>query len=391
MKKHIWFLPLFLLVTFIFSCQKEISDYNEVQDDFNLENFLSDSYFKSYNANYNPLPLLEDRSKGNVIERIKKYYADNPKEAQKTEAKYGIPVYSNAVYNFFEEINTHILLVGMAKKNSKLNDGLMYVVIDNKNNLSVYLQSRNEIDKLPKKNNAKKNANGKFSEPTQSIVAQNFIIMDHLVFQNADCTLAQYVDNSGVTSDHLESRYCTYEYMLLEFFSGNTQYLWNVGYWNCPTFTAIPPDYQGSTSTTTTSGGSVPTSGSGTYTSPVIKICDNEFDQIIIEPSFLNCPKMKCVYDHLNRNQSDLFCKTIGVFDANYDSRFSTKPNLYIKSSEWNNGDAWVSLQPIAGSTNVEMVFNKFACNSDDYIALASTLLHEGIHARWRYDFINAT
>ena len=136
MKKHVWFFTLILFLTFIFSCQKDTVDLNEVQDGFNLENFLSDSYFKTYNSNYNPLFVLEERSKQKVIDSVKKYFADNPDEAKKIEAKYGMPAYSNAIYNFIEEIDTHILLISLAKKNSKLNDALLYAVIDSKGLIS---------------------------------------------------------------------------------------------------------------------------------------------------------------------------------------------------------------------------------------------------------------
>ena len=133
------------------------------------------------------------------------------------------------------------------------------------------------------------------------------------------------------------------------------------------TITAIPPDYQGITSTSTTiSGGSGSTSGSGTYTSPIIKICDGLYSEIIFDISFLNCPLVKCIYDYLERTGSKTFCNNIDVFTNQYPN----KPNLYLEIKELYGIEGQVGYQQKEGTNHVVLTLNKQYCNNNSFVYL---------------------
>jgi hypothetical protein len=102
-------------------------------------------------------------------------------------------------------------------------------------------------------------------------------------------------------------------------------------------------------------------------------------DHIIIDPSFSNCEKLKCIYDKLLNSGSKMFCNNIYKF--NYTSAIDLKISVGTPAS---NAEAHVTMGK--NGDGVEMVFNKWNCDETDHLRLAETMLHESVHAKFRYD-----
>jgi hypothetical protein len=210
MKRSYLFLPLLLLMTFILSCDKDNFSPTDEQDDFNLENFLSDSYFSTYNSHYNPLPLLESRSSELMTKAVKDYFAKNPKEAKKVEAKYGMLIWDRSFYMDGEL--GHFIKIPLAKKNSKNVEAVLFATLNANNKaFNFVIHDRKDIRKKAKKKSAKKNAKGYYLEITQEYLSQKLIYFDHVSFQVKDCSLAEFLPSeTGLNSESLEERSCYY-------------------------------------------------------------------------------------------------------------------------------------------------------------------------------------
>jgi hypothetical protein len=211
MKRSYLFLPLLLLMTFILSCDKDNFSPTDEQDDFNLENFLSDSYFSTYNSHYNPLPLLESRSSELMTKAVKDYFAKNPKEAKKVEAKYGMLIWDRSFYMDGEL--GHFIKIPLAKKNSKNVEAVLFATLNANNKaFNFVIHDRKDIRKKAKKKSAKKNAKGYYLEITQEYLSQKLIYFDHVSFQVKDCSLAEFLPSeTGLNSESLEERSCYYD------------------------------------------------------------------------------------------------------------------------------------------------------------------------------------
>lgn len=109
----------------------------------------------------------------------------------------------------------------------------------------------------------------------------------------------------------------------------------------------------------------------------------DKFDYIIEKSSFTNCQALKCVYDKLSNMGNPMFCQNIESTFQN-----STKHDLVLKVGGYNAvgaaGPASTSFWN--GSEGVVMTFHNFNCNLDDGLAIAGTILHETVHAKWRHD-----
>ena len=195
-------------MTFIISCDKDELSPPEAFDDFNIENFLDDAYFSTYNSHYNPLPLLESRSSEIMTKAVKDYFAQNSKEAKQVEARYGMPIWSSA-FNMDGELG-HFIKIPLAKKNSKHVDAVLFGSLNSSNNLNVKVYTKNKIKDLKKKKEVKKDRNY-FLEISQDYFAGALMYFDHITFQTTDCSLTDYFEKeNGVieNNDKLEERSC---------------------------------------------------------------------------------------------------------------------------------------------------------------------------------------
>ena len=113
-------------------------------------------------------------------------------------------------------------------------------------------------------------------------------------------------------------------------------------------------------------------------------------EKIIPDQSFLDCAKVKCVYDQLQANESSIWCNTIGGFDNLEKSSL----RLQVGVGNTNLGfNYFTTLNPGArGVTTVNpsgeivIAFNPKLCDAVSPLEIANTILHEGIHADiWRY------
>ena len=102
-------------------------------------------------------------------------------------------------------------------------------------------------------------------------------------------------------------------------------------------------------------------------------------DHIIIDKSFKNCAPLKCIYNKLLNSGSKMFCNNIYKF--NYTSAIDLKISVGTPAS---NAEAHVTMGK--NGDGVEMVFNKWNCDETDHLRLAETMLHESVHAKFRYD-----
>lgn len=205
MKKHFLFLPLFLLMTLILSCNKETTIQLSETDDFKIENFISDDNFGEYNSHYNPLPLLESRSKNIVSDRLKSYFTKYQNVSKKVEQKYGIPIWSSSFF-MDGELGT-AYQVPLAKKNSKSTEAVLFAAYNKKNELYFKIFDKKDIKKLTKKGKSKKR-NGYDIELTQDYFAGTIMYFDHITFQTKDCDLINYAMDGQLTQDVLETRSC---------------------------------------------------------------------------------------------------------------------------------------------------------------------------------------
>lgn len=105
-------------------------------------------------------------------------------------------------------------------------------------------------------------------------------------------------------------------------------------------------------------------------------------DYIKVDPSFENCKVMKCIYNKLYNTGSTMFCNNIYRFN------YSDKIDLTIKvgTTDW-NAEGTVTMSN--NGTGVIMTFAKFNCNKTDHLQLAETILHESVHAKFRFDHAN--
>ena len=105
-------------------------------------------------------------------------------------------------------------------------------------------------------------------------------------------------------------------------------------------------------------------------------------DIIIEDASFVNCAALKCIYNHLKDSGSKMFCNNIYRFN------YSDLIDLTIKvGTTFSNAEGSVSMSN--NGTGVVMTFASYNCNWEDHIQLAETILHESIHAKFRFDNAN--
>jgi len=102
-------------------------------------------------------------------------------------------------------------------------------------------------------------------------------------------------------------------------------------------------------------------------------------DAIIVDPTFKNCKALNCIYNKLYDSGSKMFCNNIYKF--NYSTAIDLKISVGTPES---NADAHVKM--VKNGDGVELVFNKFNCEETDHLQLAETMLHESVHAKFRYD-----
>lgn len=102
-------------------------------------------------------------------------------------------------------------------------------------------------------------------------------------------------------------------------------------------------------------------------------------DALIKDPTFSNCKALNCIYEKLYNSGSKMFCNNIYRFN------YSDEIDLTIKvGTTLNNAEG--SVQMGKNGEGVVMTFANFNCNWDDHIQLAETLLHESVHAKFRFD-----
>lgn len=112
-------------------------------------------------------------------------------------------------------------------------------------------------------------------------------------------------------------------------------------------------------------------------------------EKIIPDQSFMNCPKLKCVYNAIAKQNNSLWCNTIANF-YNFDNADlilqigggkNTIPSDYFTADPRKKG-----VTGINDKGQVVIAFNPKWCDSDQPLLIATTILHEGIHAEiWRY------
>ena len=105
-------------------------------------------------------------------------------------------------------------------------------------------------------------------------------------------------------------------------------------------------------------------------------------DAIIVDPTFKNCKALNCIYNKLYNSGSQMFCNNIYRFN------YSAKIDLTMKIGI-TDGNAEGAVTMSKNGTGVIMTFANFNCNWDDHIQLAEALLHESVHAKFRFDHAN--
>ena len=108
-------------------------------------------------------------------------------------------------------------------------------------------------------------------------------------------------------------------------------------------------------------------------------------DALIKDPTFSNCKALNCIYEKLYNSGSKMFCNNIYRFN------YSDEIDLTIRvGTTYGNAEGTVTMSN--NGEGVVMTFANFNCNWDDHIQLAETLLHESVHAKFRFDHaINGT
>ena len=105
-------------------------------------------------------------------------------------------------------------------------------------------------------------------------------------------------------------------------------------------------------------------------------------DALIKDPTFENCKALNCIYEKLYNSGSKMFCNNIYRFN------YSDNIDLTLKVGiTYGHGDGSVNMS--SGGTGVVMTFAKFNCDATDHIQLAETILHESVHAKFRFDHAN--
>jgi hypothetical protein len=373
MKRSYLFLPLLLLMTFILSCDKDNFSPTDEQDDFNLENFLSDSYFSTYNSHYNPLPLLESRSSELMTQTVKDYFAKNPKEAKKVEAKYGMLIWDRSFYMDGEL--GHFIKIPLAKKNSKNVEAVLFATLNTNNKaFNFVIHDRKDIRKKAKKKSAKKNAKGYYLEITQEYLAQKLIYFDHVSFQVKDCSLAEFLPSeTGLNSESLEERSCYY----VQSYAGNDYTIVNGELIIYPVYDYYYICFGGSGgsggNTEDTDNGNDDGGGnsSGQGEEPEDNHCgvDDYIDKYISDN------RIMCLWNLLQYSDNPVFCDNISPFAG------KTKMNMSVYS----DGSDYF----IGGQRGITDYFNgqvKIVINHDYFknkcdVLILGNLIHESFHA----------
>ena len=105
--------------------------------------------------------------------------------------------------------------------------------------------------------------------------------------------------------------------------------------------------------------------------------CALNKEEIIIEDeSFVNCTKVKCVYDLLASEKNPLFCSTFGSIIKSHEFHL----NLEVVPRNTIDGYAEASLA--FNGNEMTLTLADDLCNGNDHpLSIAGTLLHEAIHA----------
>lgn len=114
-------------------------------------------------------------------------------------------------------------------------------------------------------------------------------------------------------------------------------------------------------------------------------VSDGDVDvknEIILDKSFVDNPKLKCVYDKLKASNSTLFKNTIGNFESD------PKLQIRIKEGNCNNtDDACCDDSNLVDTGIVDIIIED---TSGSVLDIASMILHEAIHAEIsRYVLLN--
>lgn len=108
----------------------------------------------------------------------------------------------------------------------------------------------------------------------------------------------------------------------------------------------------------------------------------DNFDYINETPSFTDCETYNCIATSLRENSNEALCNLLSpLFDSDkYTLQFTTHDV---------GADGFTKITDI-GNGIISMSFHTADCNNSDHLFIAESLLHEGQHAIWYMELIDA-
>ena len=373
---------LFLLPT---GCRKDDTFTQlEYADEKLLSDFLSDDYFANASEYYNPPPAdpseqiaTESRSKESMTAALKDYFAKNPDQVKKINQKYGYPVWQHAYNNTDEVGDFHFLPIAKTNKN-KIEAILYTYKVHNTSSFGFKWLERKNLIKLKEKKDIKKNSSGKFTEINRLLATIQTAYFEQEIFGAIDCEFNEYFKLGSNLNTSISARSCYYDIDVTTV----THCTSGGGYISCEVTTYIDGYiWCNGTSTSIHEEQAPPNDGNGGNSDSFITENCNSVDTIKIGSSFTNCTVLKCIYEKLYNSGSPTFCRNIYRFNT-------SRLNLNISvGTTLSNAEGQVIMSP--NGTGVNMTFAQFNCNWDDHIKIAETMLHESVHAKFRFDNSN--